>query len=554
MADRVSGAIAPLLLLALAAPVAAQSPLAVTPDRERSRHDALHYDAWIRLANAGDAFQAAVATRWRLTDDQPILIDLDGGYEIVTLTLNGAPARFTRAGDEISVALPGGATGDVVTRIEYRGAPPPFLGRQGEAGAGRATPQSDGLVQRGRGPTRKIFADNWPDRARKWLAAQDHPSDKATIAWTIEAPAALTVVANGAEAGVEPIDGDMRRWRFVMEQPIPVYTMVIGAARFAVTRLAPAACDRRCVPVSVLTYPADSGWAVNGPFRRAGEMIDYFSDLIAPFPYGELRHVQTSTIFGGMENATAIFYDERAFTGRTLSEGTVAHETAHQWFGDSATERDWHHLWLSEGFATYASALWNGHTGGESALRQTMAQNRTGVVASPDTERPIIDPDATDLMGLLNSNNYPKGAWVLHTLRGLVGDSAFFRGIRRYYRTFEHGTALSSDLAAIMSDEAGQDLTWYFEQALTQPGYPILRVDTRAQGGHVSVTIEQVQKAAWGTFRLPNLTIRVAGRTMVVPMTDRRASTVFHWEGADPPAIEVDPEGWWLLATEPAKP
>jgi aminopeptidase N len=264
--------------------------------------------------------------------------------------------------------------------------------------------------------------------------------------------------------------------------------------------------------------------------------------------------VQTSTIFGGMENSTAIFYDERGFTGKTLSESTVAHETAHQWFGDSATERDWHHLWLSEGFATYATALWNGHVGGQSALRQTMAQNRESVVASPATERPIIDPDATDLMGLLNSNNYVKGAWVLHTLRGLVGDSAFFRGVRRYYRTFEHGTALSSDLAAIMSDEAGQDLTWYFEQALTRPGYPILRVVTRAQRGHVSVTIEQIQKAAWGTFRLPNLTIRVAGRTIVVPMTDRVASTVFHWEGADSPAIDVDPDGWWLLATESAKP
>jgi aminopeptidase N len=515
----------------------AQPPLEARHDRERTHHDALHYDVWIRLADSGARFQAAVTTRWRLDGGGPIRIDLDGGYAIRGLTLNGAPASHTRQDDEILVALPPSATGEVETRIEYEGAPPKF----------RDSGQDDGLVQRGHGASRRIFADNWPDRARKWLAAQDHPSDKATVAWTIEAPAGLTVVANGALRGREPIDGGMTRWRFAIEQPIPVYTMVLGAARLAVTPLEPASCDVRCVPVSVVTYPEDSAWAVQGPFRRAGEMVDFFARLIAPFPYGELRHVETSTIFGGMENSTVIFYSDRAYAARSLDESTVAHETAHQWFGDAATEGDWHHLWLSEGFATYGAALWNEHLGGDSALRATMRGNRQAVIRSPVTERPIIDPEATDLMGLLNSNNYPKGAWVLHTLRGLVGESTFFRGLAAYYRAFEHGTALSSDFARVMSEAAGQDLGWYFEQALAQPGYPVLELSVRHQAGHATVRLRQVQKPEWGTFRLPNLTIRVGGRTIVVPMLDREASTVFHWEGSAPPAVEVDPEGWWLL-------
>lgn len=528
-------------------PLPAQSPLAARHDAERTRHDALHYDVWIRLADSGSRFEARVVTRWRLESGDPVRINLDGGYAIRSLELDGRPARYARRGDEILVELPDGAAGEVATRIEYAGSPPPFP--RSRPGQPR---QDDGLVQRGQGPTRRIFADNWPDRARKWLAAQDHPSDKATVAWTIEAPAALTVVANGALEGVEPAEGGLRRWRFSIPQPIPVYTMVIGAARLVTTPLGDAACEIRCVPVSVVTYPADSAWAVNGPFRRAGAMVAFFSRLIAPFPYPELRHVQSSTIFGGMENATVIFYDANAFTRRSLSEGTVAHETAHQWFGDAATERDWHHLWLSEGFATYGAALWNEHVAGDSALRATMAANAGGVIGSPATERPILDPAATDLMGLLNSNNYPKGAWVLHTLRGLVGDSAFFRGLRRYYAAFEHGTALSSDFAAIMSEEAGGDLTWYFEQALTRPGHPVLAVDVRTGGGEAVVTLTQVQTPEWGTFRMPNLEIEAGGRIVPAPMASRKTRVAVPWSGAGTPRVVVDPRGWWLLDVKAA--
>ena len=530
----------PILLLLQAA----QAPLAARYDSDRPRHDAIHYDVWVRLADSGSVFQAAVTTRWRLTGRGPVRINLDSAYHIRSLTLDGRAATYRRQGtDLLLVTLPAGSQRTATTKIEYEGAPPKFV-REGRRQSGT---QDDGLVQRGSGADRKIFADNWPNRARKWLAAQDHPSDKATVAWTIEAPSGLTVAANGTFLGTERLADGFTRWRFAIEQPIPVHTMVLGAARMAVAQLAPAMCSVRCVPVSVYTYPEDSAWAVNGPFKRASEIIDFFSTLVAPFPYSELRHIQTSTIFGGMENTTIIFYDEAGYTSRRLREGTVAHETAHQWFGDAASQRDWHHLWLSEGFATYSGALWEEHIGGDSALRSAMKDNREAVRRSPATERPIIDPKATDLLGLLNSNNYPKGAWVLHTLRGLIGDSAFFRGVRTYYRTFEHGNALSSDLARIMSKEAGADLTWYFTQALTQPGYPIIKVATKVEGGHLVIDLEQVQKPAWGRYRLPNLEIKVAGRTIRIAMLGRTARTVTHWDGDGEPQVEVDPNTWWLL-------
>lgn len=536
----------------------AQSPLATRYDAERTRHDALHYDVELHLADSGTAFRATVTTRWKLTGPDAIRIELDSAYAIRALTLDAEPVRWRREGIAVVVNPPAGAkSGDTaVTKIEYEGSPPKF----------GATGQDDGLVQRGAGAARTIFADNWPDRARRWLASQDHPSDKATVSWSITAPAGLTVVATGTLVGVDTLPSSERRWRFDTTQPIPVYTMVVGAARLAVTALAPALCEIRCVPVSVFAYPADSAWAVTGPFSHAAEMVNFFSRLIAPFPYDELRHVETSTIFGGMENSTVIFYDEGAYTKHTLSEATVAHETAHQWFGDAVTEADWHHLWLSEGFATYGAVLWAEHQDGDSARYSAMQAHKKTVIEAPVLEQPIldpkagrspavtgpragskIDPRANNLLSLLNANNYSKGAWILHSLRGLIGDSAFFRGLRRYYRTYEHRNALSEDFAHVMSEAAGQDLSWYFTQALTQPGYPILEVRAAVAGGRAVLTARQVQKPAWGRYRLPNLAVRVGTRTVTLPITGPVNRVTIPWNGTERPDVVVDPSGWWLV-------
>jgi aminopeptidase N len=346
------------------------------------------------------------------------------------------------------------------------------------------------------------------------------------------------------------------RWHYRMAEPIPVSNMVVGGGPLTVTRLVDRSCGTRCVPVTVWSYPQDSAYAVNGPFRRSAEIVQYFTRLIGPFPYPSLAHVESSTIFGGMENAGAIFYGDGAYRRRVLSERVVAHETAHQWFGDAVTETDWHHLWLSEGFATYIAALWEGHAAGDSAMRRAMADaarqvfdvtDSTGTRPNPVTERPIIDSAATDLMGLLNSNNYPKGAWVLHQLRGLVGDSAFFAGIRSYYGRFRNGNALSSDFVGVMSEAADADLRWYFLQALRQPGYPVLDVHwSRGEDG-LALEIRQVQKAEWGEYTLPALELRIDGRIYPVNVSGRETRMTLPEITRAPKTIEVDPHGWWLL-------
>lgn len=521
------------LLLAL------QAPLAAVADTTHSGPEALHHDVTIVIGDTSAHILGLVQTTWLLRSSDPVEVPFDSTFRVIRVLTDGEEEPGM---GRITFALNRGGgvyiphhrhVGDTLhTSIRYHG-----------------TPRAGLIIRTDSTGRRTVFADNWPDRAHGWLPITDHPSSKATVDLHIEVPAGMAVVANGVLQRVDTLPRGRQQWHFRMAQRIPSYGIVIGAGPLVTTTFPEAACEVRCVPLAVITYPEDSAWAAEGPFHRAGDMVEFFSRYIGTFPYARLSHVQSATIFGGAENPTAIFYDEKAYSARRLRELTVAHETAHQWFGDAVTESDWHHLWLSEGFATYFAALWLRHADGDSAFTAEMRRAAETVFRSTATNRPILDLDATDLMGLLNSNNYPKGAWVLHSLRGLIGDSAFQTGIRDWYATYRDSSALSSDFARVMGQAAGRDLTWYFLQALTQPGYPKLEVSWREEGKRLLLTIRQVQPAEWGVFRLPGLVVQVNGKR--IPVDVGGPETVVRIDGVKGKPLEVlvDPEGWWLAET-----
>ena len=158
--------------------------------------------------------------------------------------------------------------------------------------------------------------------------------------------------------------------------------------------------------------------------------------------------------------------------GRNI-EGTVSHEIAHQWFGDSVTEADWNHLWLSEGFATYFGALFFEYEDGKSVFQEKMENSRKRIINSNYTNNPIVGLENKDLFKLLNSNNYPKGGWVLHMLRGYMGDKLFFDGIAKYYDQYKYKTVTTKDFQSVMEKVKGENLNWFFDQWVFKPGYPI---------------------------------------------------------------------------------
>jgi len=486
---------------AIVAWLAAASPIAAQQIRPyRSAFDVLDYQLTIELPDTGASIRGTATLQVQRTarSDSLVLDLLD--LSVTRATVDGKSARFSPTDAGVAIALPKGAGGQFTATVDYSGT------------------VVDGLIARRDSAGRwTYFGDNWPNRARHWIPSIDHPSDKATVTWRVIAPPSQTVVANGkliSTRDVRGYDGSAKKeWIWRESRRIPVYLMVIAAAPLAVYDLGDTACGladkQRCVPQAVYTAPEQRNFSP-GPFARAGEMVQLFASLVGPFPYEKLAHLQSSTRFGGMENASAIFYADAGFRRGTMGDGVVAHETAHQWFGDAVTERDWPHLWLSEGFATYFAALWTRAARGDSAFRVQMADIRQTILADSESvaKRPVIDTIETNLLALLNRNSYEKGGFVLHMLRNEVGERAFFNALRAYYAIFNHATATSDDLRAAMEREVKRPMSWFFDQWLRRPGFPSVTAEWSYDAGAKEVAITVSQSSPFGNYQFP-LTIAV---------------------------------------------
>jgi aminopeptidase N len=316
--------------------------------------------------------------------------------------------------------------------------------------------------------------------------------------------------------------------------------MVIGIAAFAVEHLG----EVEGVPVQTWVYPEDRGPGFHD-FAVALPMMEWFTDRIGEYPYAKLANVESTTRYGGMENASSIFYAEQGVTGRRRNEATVAHEIAHQWFGNSATEGDWHHIWLSEGFATYFTNLYWESAYGREAMEARLKAQRTSVLnyysARPDA--PVVDVRITDPNELLSANSYQKGGWVLHLLRSEIGTEAFWQGIREYYSRFRDGNAVTEDLRDVMEEVSGVDLDWFFEQWIYRAGQPALTGDWSydPDSGMLTVKLEQTQDDPF-VFKL-EIRVRTAdGESFVEEVRVDSKSTEFTVETSRPVGqVELDP-------------
>jgi aminopeptidase N len=528
--------------------------LAVTELGAQQRRfvDVLDYDLTLTLPDAGSTIDGvAVLTVRRLARgaqgpraDTLVLDLLD--LTVKSVRVGEREAVFTHAGGVIRIPL-GASPDSVRVTVTYSGA------------------VKDGLIVSADSAGRWMaFGDNWPNRARHWIPSVDHPSDKATVTWTVIAPSDRKVVANGTLmeevtiAQKDDPDGHagapiaLRRTKWREAKPIPTYLMVIAVAPLVEYPLGNTACGLRdgggCVPQMVYTLP-EQRRILPGSFAEADSVVTFFARTFGPFVYEKLAHLQSLTRFGGMENASAIFYSDRAFRTTGVGYGLLAHETAHQWFGDAVTEREWPHLWLSEGFATYLAALYTQHSRGDSAFRAEIGGIRRQVLAAAVVaQRPVIDTIETTLTSLLNANSYQKGGMVLHMLREEIGDEAFFRGARIYQDKFRHGTALTDDLRGAMELAAGKDLKAFFTQWLTRPGFPEIDVAWKYEAGSGRLSLTVTQSGKFGNFTFP-LTVEFtdAGGTahrsrLVVPAQREAVFTLNAGLRGAPTRMRVDPD------------
>jgi aminopeptidase N len=513
---RLAASLASALVILSASALAAQQP----------GIDVLRYRFDITLPDTGARIEVVARVAYRqIQPTRELLLDLLAPMQVASAT-TGCDRRVSQAkavhdGRRVRITVPAARSerDTSCVTLRYAGVP------------------ADGLVIGTDSAGRwRAFGDNWPDRARHWLASVDHPSDKAIVEFVVRAPAGRTVVTSASA------------------HPLPTYLMVIAAAPLTETRLGETACGvatmARCVPQSVFTAPEQARY-LPGNFAQAGAIVEFFGSIVAPYPYERLSHLQSSTRFGGMENAGAIFYADALFRRpEGVGLGLVAHEVAHQWFGDAVTPRAWPHVWLSEGFATYFAALYTEYAQGEAAFIAQLNGIRNQVTgAAVVAQRPVIDTAQTDLMQLLNTNSYQKGGYVLHMLRRELGDTAFIAGVREYYVAGVHNTALTSDLRLAMERASGRELNWFFDQWLRRPGFIEAEVGWRydAATREILATVTQGTRFPPYRFKLP-LEVEGADGTKRIVVVDVPASATSEVKvpvrfDAAPVAVRLDPRG-----------
>ena len=491
--------------------------------------DARDYLIRLELKDAGNEITGDTTVLLAFNEENVKNVTFDfAGLAVDAVSDDDREATFARAGDRLDVQLAGTRhRGEQCRiRIRYHGSP------------------KDGLfIKANKFGDRAAFADNWPNRAHHWFPAIDHPYDKATVEFFVTAPDRYDVIANGAlvETTHNPNGTRLTHWREAVA--IPTYCMVIGATEFAIIN----AGASGGTALSYYLYPKDRVGGVKD-FGRALQMLEFYSKLIGPYPYEKLALVESSTRFGGMENSSAIFFDEKAFNGSGKLEATVAHEIAHQWFGDSVTESDWHHLWLSEGFATYFSHLFFERADGRDRFIKMMLEDKTAYLqAYSGNPRPIYDPAITNLFALLNANNYQKGGWLLHMLRRVMGDEKFFAGIREYYRAYRDRNALTADFQSVMERAAGRKLDWFFNEWFYGAGYPVYDAAWHWDEAAKALRLRIAQKQA-ALFQMPvDVAFNVDGkaRRETVEVNERDESFTLKCD-RKPEHVVLDPDEWLL--------
>ncbi len=426
------------------------------------------------------------------------------GMKVQNVVLNNGQITWFHKSDRIMIPMDKSPLPDStgVFAIDYSGIP------------------ADGLIiSDNKFKGRTFFADNWPDRARNWIPCVDHPYDKATVDFIITSPEHYKVVGSGhlVEESFMPRGTKLTHWK--EDAPLATKVMAIGIASFA-TQLA-GVVDNIPVWTWVFAENRKEGFS---DYSVGTKPLALYNSLIGPYSYEKLANVQSKTIFGGLENASCIFYAENSVTGRGRAESLMAHEIAHQWFGNSVTENDWHHIWLSEGFATYMTAVYLEKTYGIEQLDQTMKSARNRVIGfNKRSPQPVIDTTITNLMDLLNPNSYQKGAWVLHMLRRELGDDDFWKGMQLYYERFRNKNALSIDFQNVMEEVSKKNLNSFFNQWLYISGQPDLKISSKLSRGKgkTDITIEQKQSHLFN-FDIELLIKDAKGSMLIkVPVSER---------------------------------
>jgi len=440
-------------------------------------YDAQHYTIDLTIDVPSNTITGSL-TMTALTIDGLTSIDFDyNGPSVSAVTVNSAAASFWRDSGKLIVTppapLPKNQPFTVV--VTYAGSPGLL-----------PDPTSDdapGWIHSGD----TIVAVGAPNGLSAWVPVNEHPADKATYSFLLTVPQPYRVIANGTLESTTP-HGDETTYDWEMRQPMASYLVAMDIGDFVwQTGTSAGGIPIRNYFASSVAQPAEA------LFSKQGEMVDYFSTLFGAYPFDAYGSIVVPVPLGfTMETQGMTTFDAGVVANArpndpSSGEGQIAHELAHQWFGNSVSLTTWRDIWLNEGFATYASWLWIGHSGGDSvfqAIVQRTDDSLNGAAlrqqgASEDAIRQHLlsftrtgDPGEDRLFDW--DGVYLRGALTLHALRLTVGDAVFFDILRAYQQKFRYGNATTADFIAVAEQVSGKSLRDFFQHWLYDPIVPEL--------------------------------------------------------------------------------
>ena len=470
--------------------------LAKDPYPKNPNIDILNYKFEIHLNDTSDIIYGSVDIALNIKDSEDrVRLDLisqgkDGkGMEVKKVTFNGSEVSYSHDNDVLLIET--GAfeyTSRDIINVVYSGMP------------------ITGLII---GPNmhgdRTFFSDNWPNKARNWLPLVDHPYDKSTAEFVVIAPNHYQVISNGLLVEETNLNKELKKTHWKQSVPISCWLYALGVAEFAVDYVD--YFEGKSIQTWVYKQDRDNGfYDFKIPTKHT---MEFFSDYIGPFAYEKLANVQSNSVKGGMESATAIFYSDVSVTGdRSVRwRNVVIHEVAHQWFGNCVTEYDWDDVWLSEGFATYFTLMFREHAYGRDDFVNGLNDAKRLVYNhyKTDKESSIVHNNLKDMKDVLTySLQYQKGAWVLHMLRNYIGEDNFRKGIRNYYKKYYNSTTTTNQFKTEMEVVSGMNLDTFFDQWLYKGGNMVLDGNWKfdEKKGRIEVNLNQVQNDGY-LFEMP---------------------------------------------------
>ncbi|MBX7043282.1 MAG: M1 family metallopeptidase [Ignavibacteria bacterium] len=458
-----------------------------------------------------------------------ILVNFTNEMKVNKVLLGGKPVEFEHANDYISIQTGNAGPGMVEIGIEYEGTP------RNQGFDSFSFKEFDGEPA--------IYTLSEPTYAPTWWPCKDLVTDKAEAEIQITVPEQLTAVSNGLLQKVTDEGNGERTFYWKVTYPITTYLVSLAIGKYDKWSETYTALDGSAVmPVDYFTYPS---YTTNAKYdwRNTVDMISYLAATFGEYPFINEKYgmAMFGWISGAMEHQTISSMGYRLITGDGRYESIVMHELAHQWFGDAVSPATWKDIWLNEGFATYCESLWIEHTKGHEAYLENIAKEGRGTF--PTT---VYDPEGF----IFGRTVYNKGAFVLHMLRGEVGDETFFRIIRTYYERFKYGAATTGEFIKVCEEVSGKDLGTFFDQwVYSGKGKPSFEYEWSAvQSGSsykTKLLLKQLQSDR-EVYAVP-LTITLssgsASEDFRIQMDSREGSYEFE-TGFLPAGLEIDREGW----------